>query len=211
MKAITLVVFLSVAVLSGCAGFQTGSEVLHGREAFLIGKNEEALAYFHSAAQRDPNYTYGTALRQGIWSYVGRAEYATGKYPQARQTLERAMAVNKDEDIARLYLGMTLARAGEQPQALKEIESGMKGIHDWLEYITDAHRFSFGQFWDPHREIRSAIQGDLAMIAGRDLDWQKLIADGEWVGKRMEQEIDLARRQESKEMSRDSDSNGDQP
>jgi len=211
MKAITLVVFLSVAVLSGCAGFQTRSEVLHGRQAFLIGKNEEALAYFQSAAQKDPNYTYGTALRQGIWSYVGRAEYAMGKYPQARQTLERAVAANRDEDVARLYLGMTLARAGERPQALKEIESGMKGIHDWLEYITDAHRFSFGQFWDPHREIRSAIQGDLAMISGRELDWQKLIAEGEWLGKRLEEEIDLARRQESRERSRDSDGDGDEP
>jgi len=144
MKAITLVVFLSVAVLSGCAAFQTGSEVLHGRQAFLIGNHEAALAYFQSAAQKDPNYTYGTALRQGIWSHVGRAEYATGKYPQARQTLGRAVAANRDEDIARLYLGMTLARAGERPQALKEIESGMKGIHDWLEYVTQAHRFSFG-------------------------------------------------------------------
>src|SRR3990172_12799882 len=134
MKAITLVVCLSVAVLSGCAGFQTGSEVLHGRQAFLIGNHEAALAYFQSAAQKDPNYTYGTALRQGIWSYVGRAEYATGKFPQARQTLERALAANKDEDIARLYLGLTLGRAGERQQGLKEIESGMKGIHEFLEY-----------------------------------------------------------------------------
>ena len=68
MKAITWVVFLSLAVLSGCAAFQTGSEVLHGRQAFLIGNHEAALAYFQSAAQKDPNYPYGTALRQGIWS-----------------------------------------------------------------------------------------------------------------------------------------------
>ena len=144
MKAITLVVFLSVAVLSGCAGFQASSEVLHGRQAFLIGNNEAALGYFNSAAQKDPNYVYGTVLRQGIWSYVGRTEYATGRYPQAQKTLEKAFSANKDEDIARLYLGLTLARAGERPQALKEIESGMKGIHDWLEYVTQAHRFSFG-------------------------------------------------------------------
>ncbi|MDP2604086.1 MAG: tetratricopeptide repeat protein [Deltaproteobacteria bacterium] len=211
MKAILLVLFLSVTVLSGCAGFQTGSEVLHGRQAFLIGNHEAALAYFQSAAQRDPNYIYGTALRQGIWSYVGRSEYVTGKYPQARQTLERTVAANRDEDIARLYLGMALARAGEQPQGLKEIETGMKGIHDWLEYVNQAHRFSFGQFWDPQRDIRSAIQSDLAMISGRELDWQKLIAEGEWLGKRMEEEIDLARRQESHERSRESDSNGDEP
>jgi len=53
MKAITLVVFLSVAVLSGCAGFQADSEVLHGRQAFLIGNNEAALGYFNSAAQAE--------------------------------------------------------------------------------------------------------------------------------------------------------------
>ena len=209
MKAILLVLFLSVTVLSGCAGFQTGSEVLHGRQAFLIGNHEAALAYFQSAAQKDPNYTYGTALRQGIWSYVGRAEYATGKFPQARQTLERALAANKDEDIARLYLGLTLGRAGERQQGLKEIESGMKGIHEFLEYVTQAHRFSFGQFWDPRGEIRSAIQGDLAMISARDLDWGKLLADGEWLGKKIEEEGDLAAHDESRERSRDSDGNGD--
>lgn len=211
MKAITWVLFLSVAVLSGCAAFQTGSEVLHGRQAFLIGNHEAALAYFQSAAQKDPSYTYGTALRQGIWSYVGRADYATGRFPQARQSLERALSVNKEEDIARLYLGLTLARDGDRQRGLKEIEGGMRGIHDWLEYITDAHRFSFGQFWDTRREIRSAIQGDLAMIAGRDLDWQKLIADVEWVGKRIEEESDLARRDESREQSRDGGGKEGQP
>jgi tetratricopeptide (TPR) repeat protein len=205
MKAITLVVCLSVAILSGCAG----SEVLHGRQAFLIGNHEAALAYFHSAAQKDPNYTYGTALRQGIWSYVGRAEYAMGQYPQARQTLERAVAANRDEDVARLYLGMTLARAGERPQALKEIEGGMKGIHDWLEYITQAHRFSFGQYWDVSGQIRSAIRTDLAMISGRDLNWEQLIADGEWLGKKIEEEGDLATRFEARERGRDGDGHGD--
>ena len=44
------------------------------------------------------------------------------------------------------------------------------------------------------------------MISGRDLDWQKLLADGEWVGQRMEEEGDLARRDESRDRDRDSDS-----
>ena len=92
---------------------------------------------------------YGTALRQGIWSYVGRAEYATGRLPQARQSLERAIAANKDEDIARLYLGLTLVRSGDQQTGLREIEGGMKGMNNFLEWVTETHRFSFGQFWDP--------------------------------------------------------------
>jgi hypothetical protein len=48
------------------------------------------------------------------------------------------------------------------------------------------------------------------MISGRDLDWQRLIADTEWLGIRMEQESDLARRQEAWERSRDG-GRGDQP
>jgi hypothetical protein len=42
------------------------------------------------------------------------------------------------------------------------------------------------------------------MISGKDPDWQKLTADTEWLGIRMEQESDLARRQEVFENTRDS-------
>jgi tetratricopeptide (TPR) repeat protein len=191
------------AFLVGCASFQAGSEISSGRLAFSIGQNESALAYFQSAAQKDPNYVYGSDLKQGVWSYVGRAEYANGRLPQAKDSLERALAANPEEPIARLYLGLTLARSGDRQQGLKEIESGMKGIYDWLEYITQAFRFTFGQWWDPNRQIRSAIEKDLAMISGRDVDWPKLIADGEWLGKQIEEESDRARSDEQRHFHQD--------
>ena len=202
-----LMLFYGSILVSGCVSLQVGTDVEAGRKAFLIGNNEAALAYFQSAAQKDPNYVYGTAFRQNIWSYVGRAEYAAGKFPQARKTLEKALTIDQGKDIARLYLGLTLARNGDCQQGLREIEGGMKGIHDWLGYITEAHRFSFGQFWDPRREIRSAIEVDLAMISAKDIDWQKLISDSEWVGKKMEEEGDRARRDERMDLDRDSDGN----
>ncbi|HUF42760.1 MAG TPA: hypothetical protein VMR20_12425 [Verrucomicrobiae bacterium] len=213
MKAFGLWTFASIIILlSGCASFQAATNVSSGRQAYLAGDNEAAVSYFRTAAQKDPNYAYGAALRQGVWSYVGRGEYATGRLPQAREALERALAANRGEDVARLYLGLTLARAGDQKTGLKEIEGGLKGIHGWIEYVNQAHRFSFGRFWDPTREIRSAIEGDLAMISGRDLDWQKLIANGEWIGKRIEVEIDRAAQDESRELSRQSEGgSGDHP
>lgn len=203
-KCIMLLSFL--ALISGCVSLQVGSDVAAGRRALLAGNNETALAYFQSAAQKDPNYKYGTAFQQGIFSYVGRTEYAVGRLPQARETLEKALGANRDEDLTRLYLGLALTRSGDRQRGLKEIEGGMRGIHDWLDYINDAHRFSFGQFWDPARAIRSAIQGDLAMISGREFDWQKLIASGEWIAQRMEEEGDNARRDEARERSRESGS-----
>src|SRR6266542_6809588 len=96
----------------GCTSLQTGGELQYGRQALLKGSNETALGYFYSAAQRDPNYVYatGSSPKQSVWSYVGRSEYLTGRLPQARQTLERARSASRQEDIARLYLGLTLAR-----------------------------------------------------------------------------------------------------
>jgi tetratricopeptide (TPR) repeat protein len=212
MKTKCSLALLSLLVfLAGCASLQVSGEVQWGRQALLKGDNETALGYFYSAAQTDPNYVYatGSSPKQGVWSYVGRSEYLTGRLPDARQTLERALAANREEDIARLYLGLTLAREGDRQRGLKEIESGMQGINNWLDYINQAQRYSIGQYWDPGRAIRSTIQSDLAMISGKDLDWQRLIADTEWLGIRMEQESDLARRQEAQARSRESGGRGD--
>jgi tetratricopeptide (TPR) repeat protein len=207
----SLALFSLLVFLVGCTSLQTGGELQYGRQALLKGNNEAALGYFYSAAQEDPNYVYatGSSPKQSVWSYVGRSEYLTGRFPQARQDLERALAGNREEDIARLYLGLTLAREGDRQRGLKEIESGMRGINNFLDYINQAQRFSIGQFWDPGGDIRSAIQSDLAMISGKDLDWQRLIVDTEWLGIRMEAESDLARRQEAEARSRDSNGRGE--
>jgi tetratricopeptide (TPR) repeat protein len=202
---ISLALFSLFVFLTGCTSLQTGGEVQSGRQALLEGKNEAALGYFYSAAQKDPNYVYktGSSPKQGVWSYVGRSEYLTGRFPEARKNLERAVASNQQEDIARLYLGLTFAREGDRQRGLKEIEGGMRGINSFLDYINQAQRYSIGQFWDPDRDIRSAIQSNLVMISGKDLDWQRLTADTEWLGIRMEQESDLARRQQGYDQSRD--------
>ena len=205
------VLFSLFVFLAGCTSLQVGGELQSGRQALLESKNEAALGYFYGAAQKDPNYVYatGSSPKQSVWSYVGRSEYLTGRLPQARQTLERALSANRQEDIGRLYLGLTLAREGDRQRGLKEIESGMRGINNFLDYINQAQRYSIGQYWDPGRDIRSAIQSDLAMISGKDLDWQRLTADTEWLGIRMEAESDLARRQEAQARSRDSNGRGE--
>ena len=202
----SLALFSLFVFFTGCATIQSAGNLQYGRQALLGGNNEAALGYFYSAAQLDPNYVYatGSSPKQGVWSYVGRSEYLTGRIPQARKTLERALAANREEDIARLYLALTLAREGDRQSGLKEIESGMRSINNFLDYINQAQRFNIGQFWDVDRDIRRAIQSDLAMISGKDVNWQRLTADTEWLGIRMEQESDLARKQEAEENNRDS-------
>ena len=119
--------------LSACASFQAAGDIAHGRQALIQGNNQAALGYFQAAYQVDPAYIYGTELHQGVLSYLGRAQYLTGNYAQARSTLERALSQNQSDNIARLYLGLTLARQGETQKALPNIDMGMKGIYDFSE------------------------------------------------------------------------------
>lgn len=212
MRFTTYAVAVLLAVYaSGCASLQLSSDVAAGRRALLTGNNEAALAYFQSAAQRDPNYRYGTAYQQNVLSYVGRSEYAVGRLPQARETLEKALRMNGQEDLTRLYLGLALARSGDRQRGLQEIQSGMKGIHAWLNYVNESHRFSFGRFWDPGRDIRFAIESDLGLMSGREFDWKQLVASGERIGLLMEQEGDRAARDESQELNRDTGSGDSEP
>jgi tetratricopeptide (TPR) repeat protein len=194
---------LLAGVNLACATFQVGIDVNAGRRAFFLGDHDSALVYFQSAAAKDPSYIYGTALRQGIWSYVGRAEYASGRLPQAKQALERALAANPDEPITRLYLGLTMARSGGREASFKEIGAGLQGIWDWLEYVTQTFRFTFGQYWDPNGTIRAAARRALETLDTREFDWPKLIADCEWIALQLEAESDRARSDESRQWNRE--------
>jgi len=191
-----------ILLLTGCVAYQTAGQVQSGRQALLINRPEDALAYFQQAALSSPNYIYisGT-YQEGVWTYVGRAQYAMGKFPDARQSFERALSVYQDDYLARIYLGLTLARGGDQSRGLKELQGGLKGLYDWLEYMNYSRPLE--AFWDPLRHIRSEIEKDLAMISGKDVVWPTLIESAEWVGDEMEKEIDRVRRDEQRFRDRD--------
>jgi tetratricopeptide (TPR) repeat protein len=204
IRAISIGLFLAL-IVSGCATLQNGSDFQAGRSALLTGKTEIALSYFQTVADKDPNYYYGTAYQQGVLGFLGRTQYTLGQLPQAQNTLERALTLDKTDDSARLYLGLTLVRREDRQRGVSEIADSMKSIHEFLEWVTQTHRFSFGQFWDPTRKIRSAIENDLAMIRSNEIDWPRLIADGEWLGKEIDEEGDRARYDEMRERQRQSD------
>jgi tetratricopeptide (TPR) repeat protein len=194
----TLASLLMVVVLSGCDSFKIGGQFQSGRQAFLAKNYEAALPYFHQVAQAKPDYMFESVFyRQGVWNYIGRAQYYMGKLDDARSSLERALSVYQDDHLARLYLGLARARSGDFANGSRDIQSGMKGLYDWLEYYESSRPFE--AFWDPGREMRSAIEKDLAMISGNPIDEERLVANAEWLGQRMEDEIDQVRRQESRQ------------
>ncbi len=194
-SSIVLLAPVALFVFVGCASLETASEIQAGRRALLIDDAAAALPHFQRAAELDPNYlTSFTPFKEGVWTYVGRTQYAAGKLSEARADLERALSRYSDDYLARIYLGLTLIRQQESAKGLKEFEAGIKGLQDWLDYVVNYT--TYGQFWDPLGKIRSAIHEDLAMIEGPKINLEKVIASGEWLGKKMEEEIDLAARDE---------------
>ena len=81
------------------------------------------------------------------------------------------------------------------------MDQGMKGIYEFLDYISENFKFMYGQYWDPGRAIRSAIERDRAIIASGKIDWPTLIADAEWIALQTEREPDMACMQERTQRS----------
>lgn len=188
---------MAISFLLGCDAYKVAGYFQSGRQAFLSKKYDDALGHFQKAAEGNPGYMFESVnFREGLWTYIGRAQYNLGRFSEARYSLERALTVWKDDNLARLYLGLTLGRSGDRANGRRAIKAGMKGLHDWLEDM--ASSMSHSSLWDPQREIRSEIEESQSMIAGKDSEWEQLISSAEWLGAKIEDEIDLVRRQESR-------------
>jgi tetratricopeptide (TPR) repeat protein len=199
-----LAVLLCASFFSGCGpSFQADGDVSQGRQALFRGDYPTALSYFQSAAKTDPNYIYGTELREGTLSFLGRAQYLNGQLVPARDTLQKALVQHKSDNLARLYLGLTVARQGDRQSGLRDIESGMKGIREFLNYITSAFATSFGQYWDPAQNIRKSVDANLAMIGRGNVDFSTLLSNSETLAMNFEEEPDKARMQEEQQMDMD--------
>ena len=201
MKARYSLLAFSLAIfLSACATVEDAGQIAAGRQALFTGNYPAALSYFQSAAQANPNAVYGATLRLGVFTYLGQAQYLNGRYPEARQSLQKALSMHPADNVARLYLGLTQARLGDRQTGLKNIQAGMSGIANFLNYLESNFAYSFGQFWDPGGQIRATIKTNLAMSSSPNLDWSQLIAAGEKLGIRIEEEEDKARQQQQQQL-----------
>lgn len=194
-RRLTPVLLSAAMFVSGCATLQVSQDAAAGRNALQTGKPEDAVAYLRRAVEADPDYVLPNRLQESALAFLGRAYYEVGNLPEARAKLEQAVARDKDDLMARLYLGLTLLKGGEQERGKRETEAGLKGINDWLEYVSK-QGYS-GQFWDPGRAIRSEIEKALAaMLAPNDL-----IVAGQRVGMQLDEEVEKALRDEQRHRS----------
>ena len=102
--------------------------------------------------------------------------------------------------MGRLYLGLVLLSSNNTAAGLKETDAGLKGLYDWLDYVT-LKVMPDGQFWDPGGAIRKQISQARALIQGELTNVPQLISAGQAIGNRMEREMDFARAQQLQQMT----------
>jgi len=184
---------LLLATVYGCASSQAAHQIQEGRLALLTGNPEIAVHHFEQAAALDSK-NGGSPLQESAWTYVGRAYYGTMKYSLARQALDRALAQNKDDDVARLYVGLIGAREQMNETSREQIQAGLQGVHDRIEYIK---RFTVaGEFWDPSGQLSTELLALIKAVSAPQVDWSSVIPRVEQLGLTIENEVDQARRDE---------------
>ncbi|HEV8720911.1 MAG TPA: tetratricopeptide repeat protein [Candidatus Binatia bacterium] len=111
MRFTSLTAAIVLLWVAACATLQSQSDFLTGRRALLRGEPDNALSYFERIAKSDATFiSNSVSPRRSIWTYVGRAQYNSGRYNEARSAFEKALSHLSEDYVARLYLGLTLLR-----------------------------------------------------------------------------------------------------
>jgi tetratricopeptide (TPR) repeat protein len=111
MRLARLTAAIALLGTAACASFELQTDFLTGRRALLRGEPDNALSYFDRVARSNATFVSDSVSpRKSIWTYVGRAQYNSGRYTEARSAFEKALSHLNDDHVARLYLGLTLLR-----------------------------------------------------------------------------------------------------
>jgi hypothetical protein len=105
------------------------------------------------------------------------------------------------EEIKKVRAATAAKSEPQTARAAKELTAALTGLRDDMNYFS-ANSLQ-GRFWDPGAPIQTEIGNTITLLSGRERDWTKIVASSEWIGQKLEEEIDRARRDESNEFKRD--------
>ena len=149
------------------------------------GNVDKAIVNLESIVQQDPTYRDSLTL-------LGRGYYKKGRYFDAHMILQRALAVNKDDEIAWVVFGLTQLRLGDNQKGLESLKGG-------LTLLSRAMKDGYRGFeaWDLSGRVRSSLQRSaLLVIKGLD-DRENLISTTDVLLARIDEEEWLQSRERS--------------
>ncbi len=147
-------VALGCLILFGCARpdlhVGVGGKYNEGKYELMrrVGGNaDKAIDNFESIAKEDP--TYRDSLTQ-----LGRAYYKKNRYQDAHLILQRAVALNHEDEIAWLLFGLTQLRLGDTARGLESVRGGLT----LFSKATANNSYRDYKAWDPGGKIKLALR-----------------------------------------------------
>ena len=143
-----------IASLIGCTPdqiprFGVGGRYEEGRDQFLRGRGgnmDVAIDALTFVVSKDPMY-------KNSLTYLGRAYYRKGRYQEAHAILQRALALNQEDELAWLAFGLTQLRVGQVDSGLESLKGGITLASRVM--VDGYHNFIY---WDTRGLIRAAIR-----------------------------------------------------
>ncbi|HTN70654.1 MAG TPA: tetratricopeptide repeat protein [Methylomirabilota bacterium] len=129
--------------------FGIGGKYTEGREQFTRGRGgdmDQAIIDLETVVKEDPSYKDSLTL-------LGRAYYNKKRYKDANQILQRALVVDKDDEIAWLALGMTQLQLGDDQRGIETLKGGITLVS---KVAVSGYR-GFPE-WDIKGSVRAAIR-----------------------------------------------------
>ena len=167
---------------------------LEGRDQFLRGAGGDmnrAASALESVVRADPTYKDSLTL-------LGRAYYRQGRYADAYVILQRAVAVNKDDEIAWLCLGMTQLRLNDNERGLESL----KGAVTILSKVAVPGYRGF-KLWDTNSQVRIMLRRCALSITKGVEAKDEIIRASEALLVRMDEEENYQRIQQPRDNLRD--------
>jgi tetratricopeptide (TPR) repeat protein len=150
-----LSLFAAIAYLGvvSCTGslprFGLGGRYEEGKDQFFRGRGgdmDKAVASLESVVSQDP--TYKNSL-----TYLGRAYYRKARYKDAYAILQRAVALNQDDEVAWLALGVTQMRLGQTDKGIETLKGGITLASKVL--VEGYHNYVY---WDVRGTVRASVR-----------------------------------------------------
>ena len=192
-----LVCALLLAGLSGCwrppglgVGGKYNDALTEMGKTQSGGEVNEAITDLEYVVRRNPRYR--DSLTQ-----LGRAYYYAGRYATAFEVLKRSLALNKDDEIGWIVMGLTQLRRGDDRQGLESFKGGLtllaKATRSGYKDITE-------EFWDSRGVVRRALRRCISLARKGVDEKHKILRAGELLLHRIDREIyDSEADQEQKE------------
>jgi tetratricopeptide (TPR) repeat protein len=161
---------LAVSLLSSCTSeaiprFGVGGRYEEGRDQFLRGRGgdmDRAIAALEYVVSQDPTY------KQSL-TYLGRAYYRKGRYQDAFAVLQRALAVDNEDELAWITLGLTQLHLNQNEKGIESLKGGLTLANRvWV----DGYRHY--RFWDTRGLVRASLRRS-AFLVSKGLEEKKNI------------------------------------